>query len=174
MLIVKIGLYIAIFATTSIMGFVYGGRYSKRVYSLISLQHSIRFLQTEIIIFANPLPYALENISKKMPGEIEKVYLMIKNDLIINQSGDIYYSFIQVTDYLKNSCLLNQEDIDVFLSLGKVIGKTDRMDQEKQFKYVLKELDNLIEVAKEEKTKNEKMYRSLGVLLGLGTIIILI
>ena len=174
MIILKLILYIVVFISSSFIGFLFGGKYSKRVTSLASLQQSIRLLQTEIIVFANPFPYAINNISKRISEDMVNVYSIIMNEMIINQSGDLYNGFIESIYYLKNNCLLKEEDIDVFLSLGKVIGKTDRIDQELQFKYVLNEIDHLIVDAKEEKIKNEKMYRSLGILMGLGMIIILI
>lgn len=170
----KLLLYLLVFSTSSLIGFMYGGIYSKRVNSLILLQQAIRLLQGEVIIFANPLPDALVNISKKISGEVSKVFVIIKEDLNINQSGDVYESFLKGEKFLRDNCGLQKMDTDLFLSLGKVIGKTNREDQERQFSYVLNELDLIIVDAKNQMLKNEKLYRSLGVLLGLGMIIILI
>lgn len=174
MIVLKFVLYIMIFLTSSLLGFSIGSKYSKRVKNLMALQQSIRLLQAEVIVFANPIPFALQNISKRVSPDIQEVYSTISRSIEKNQSGDLYNCFLQSTDYLKNRCMLKEQDIDVFLALGKVIGKTDRMDQELQFKYALNEMDLLIIEAKEEKNKNEKMYRSLGMLMGLGMIIILI
>lgn len=170
----KLLLYLLVFITSSLIGFMYGGVYSKRVNSLMSLQQAIRLLRAEVIIFANPLPLALLNISNKVSGELSKVFLVIKEDLDINQSGDVYDSFLESEKFLRENCSLQKVDTDLFLSLGKVIGKTNRVDQERQFAYVLDELESIIVDAKGEMVKNEKLYRSLGVLLGLGMIIILI
>jgi stage III sporulation protein AB len=156
------------------MGFAYGGRYGKRVTVLMALHQAIRLLETEIIVFANPLPVAISNISKRISPEINGLFKIILDEMQNNQSGDLYYSFLKTTDYLEKTCLLKADDINVFLSLGKIIGKTNRNDQEQQFKHVYNELDLLILESKEEKNRNEKMYRSLGILLGLGIIIILI
>ena len=140
----------------------------------MNLQQIIRLLQSEVIVFANPIHIALENISRRISDEIQQVYSIIKESIVKNQTGDLYSCFLQSIDYLRNTCLLKDDDIDIFLALGKVLGKTDRMDQELQFKYALNEFELLIVEAKDDKNKNEKMYRSLGVLMGLGMIIILI
>lgn len=174
MLIARIFLYLNIFITSSLIGYLYGGRYSKRVQGLTELQGAVRLLQTEIIVFANPLPYALSNISSKVSKNMSDVLISIKDDIEAKESGDIYTSFLMTIDSIRTKWLLKDQDIDLYLSLGKVIGKTDRNNQELQFKYVLDELELLIIDAKEEKIKNEKMYRSLGVLMGLGMIIILV
>ncbi|NLL82427.1 MAG: hypothetical protein GX231_08995 [Tissierellia bacterium] len=174
MIALKLSLLTIIFVACTLIGFFYGGRYSKRVLSLISLHESIRLLETEIIVFSNPLPLAIENIRNRTSAHVYKVYERILNEIEFDQSGDLYNSFLTTSDYLKETCLLKQEDIDVFLSLGKIIGKTNRKDQKQHFKYILNELGQLIEQARVEKNTNEKMYRSLGILVGLGMIIILI
>ena len=173
MFILKSSLFILIFITSTLLGFFYGDKYSKRVENLMDLQQGIRILQSEVIIFSNPLPDALKNTSSRVSKEISKVFLIIRDNLLQNHSGDIYFSFLASESYLKNLFFKN-EDIKLFLSLGKIIGKTNRSDQEKQFNFLLDELENQIIEAKEERKKNEKMYRSLGLLLGLGIIIILI
>lgn len=174
MIFTKVLLYLIIFITSSLLGFAYGEKFSQRVKSLVELQNSIRLMQTEVTIFANPMPIALDNIAKKTSKNMKQLYYIILEDMLLNNSGDLFSSFLKATEYLKCTCLLKQQDIEPFLSLGRVIGKTDRLDQEQQFKYVLDEIEQLIVVANDEKTKNEKMYKSLGVLTGLGMIIILI
>lgn len=173
MFLLKSSLFTLIFITSTSLGFYYGGKYSKRVDNLMALQQGVRILQSEIIVFSNPLPDALENTSNRVSKEISRLFLFIRDNLLKNHSGDIYFSFLASESYLKD-LLFKVEDINVFLSLGKMIGKTNRVDQEKQFDFLLDELEILITEAKEERNKNEKMYRSLGLLLGLGIIIILI
>ena len=174
MITLKLPLLIIIFTVCTLLGFAYGGRYSKRVVSLMSLHESIRLLETEIMVFANPLPLAIENMKTRISLEVYKAYEIIFEEIRFNKSGDLYNCFLMTSEYLEKTCLLKFEDIDVFLSLGKIIGKTNRIDQEQHFKYILNELNQLIEQAKEEKNCNEKMYRSLGILMGLGIVIILI
>lgn len=173
MFILKFSLYSIIFLTTSSLGFIYGGRYSKRVNTLMNLHDSIRILQSEISIFSNPLSIALLNTVEKSKDEIKYLFNIIRTSLMNNYTGDIYLSFLESECYLKE-LLLKKEDIDLFLSLGKIIGKTNRDHQDKQFDFLLNELENLIINAKEERKINERMYRQLGLLLGLGIIIILI
>lgn len=173
MFLIKSSLFILILITSTSLGFFYGNKYAKRVENLMCLQEGIRILQSEVIIFSNPLPDALTNTFKRVSKDISKLFLIIRDNLLQNHSGDIYISFLASREFLRD-LFLKDEDIDLFLSLGKIIGKTNRIDQEKQFKFLLDELEIQIIEAKEERAKNEKMYRSLGLLLGLGIIIILI
>lgn len=174
MILIKFILYLTIFMSSFLIGLSFGSRYSKRVESLSSLGQCIRLLQIEVIVFANPLTIAFENISNRISNDMLKVIEIIKIEMELNKSGDLYSSFYETTNYLKNNMLLKQKDIELFLSLGKVIGRTNRNNQEQQFDFILSGIDELLIEAKNEKMKNEKMYTSLGVLMGLGIIIILV
>ena len=174
MILTKFILYITIFSTSTLIGLSYGARYSKRVESLSGLIQCIRLLQIEVIVFANPLTIAFENIINRISDDMIQVIEIIKNDINFNKSGDIYSSFYETSNFLKNKMFLKEKDIELFLSLGKVIGRTNRENQEQQFEFILSGIDEVLLEAKNEKMKNEKMYTSLGVLMGLGIIIILI
>lgn len=174
MLFVKWITLITIFGTSLTLGFAYGDRYAKRVYYLRELSQSIKLLKTEVIILSNPLPIAFKNISNKSDKKINIVYDLILEDIVCRGREEVYQSFLETKNILKNQCFLTTEDIDLFLNLGKVIGKTDRSDQDKHFTYAIEELSLSISEAKNERDKNQKMYRSLGLLMGLGAIIILI
>ncbi|NMB08302.1 MAG: stage III sporulation protein AB, partial [Tissierellia bacterium] len=60
------------------------------------------------------------------------------------------------------------------LSLGRVLGSSDRKDQEKNFSLILKQISFLQNDARLEKEKNEKMFKGLGILIGLAIVIILL
>lgn len=159
---------------TSIMGFMFGNIYSKRAKSLLDLQYCIRVLQSEIINGSTPLPEALENVSLKGRGSIAKLFKLIKEDLITEKREDIYISFSLQEEILKNRYAFNSQDIEIFLYLGKILGKTNSKDQDKNMKFIINQLENHYIEAEEEKSKNTKLYRTLGFLTGLGVVIILI
>ena len=69
---------------------------------------------------------------------------------------------------------ITNEDKNVLYQLGKMLGKTDKDGQISQIDMALTFLDKQIEIAEEEKQKNAKLYKSLGVIAGMGIIIILL
>lgn len=174
MLLVKWIALISIFITSLTIGFAYGDRYAKRVYYLREMMQSIKHLRTEIILLSNPLPIAFRNIMGKSDDKIKSIYENILNDIVSKDIDEVYLSFVEVKEMLRDECFFTLEDIDLFLTLGKTIGKTDRLDQDKHFAYIIEEFNLLIGEAKIERDKNQKMYRSLGILMGLGAVIILI
>lgn len=170
----KIILNISIILGCSIMGFLYGAIYGKRLCNLNNLIHCIRGLETEVLISQTPLPDALEKVSKAGKGEIASVFQIIKDDLVWNKRQEVYHSFLAVESNLREKYFLKNEDIDAVLTFSKVLGKTNRDDQKKNFTIVLNELEQLAVDANYEKQKNEKLYRTLGLLIGLTITIILI
>lgn len=171
---IKIIINTFILILSSILGFAFGNLYSKRAKSLLDLQYCIRVLESEIINGSFPLPQALENVSIKGKGGMSRIFKRIKEDLISEKREDIYESFLLQKDLLKDRFALKDEDIEVFLYLGKVLGKSSRRDQEENFKFIKSQLENLHLEAEAERMKNTKLYRTLGFLIGLGLVIILI
>ena len=69
---------------------------------------------------------------------------------------------------------LKKEDIEVLKGLSNLLGKVDLEGQVNEIELVDNFLDNQIEKAEEESKKSVKMYKTLGVTVGLAMVIILI
>lgn len=69
---------------------------------------------------------------------------------------------------------LTSDDINVIKDFGKTLGQTDLQGQLSKTKLTLEFLDKQIQEAQIDESKNKKMYKTLGVLTGLGLVIILI
>lgn len=172
--LVKVLFSVIVLISSSLLGILYGGVFSKRERSLRDLEYNIRLLESEIIAGNSTLPLALENTYKKGKGEIKNVFLNIKEDLLDNGREDIFKSFIAQENLLQKKYMLKKEDISIFLFLGKILGKTNKEDQQKNLHFIIKQIQNIKEEASLEKNNNVKLYRTLGVLLGVGIIIIMI
>lgn len=174
MLLLKILMLLNIFSICSILGISFGHRYAKRLNGLNDLQELTRLLQTELIVFLTPIPIAIENILEKTSVSMGEVLSFMRDKIEKDEVGDLYAIFNEASYLLDEEYNLTPEDLEIFKSLGKVIGKSSRENQEVQIKYVLDSLQEQIREAKEEKNMYEKMYGSLGIILGLGMVIILI
>ena len=163
-----------IISSTSIIGYCYGRRFSNRLNNLIYMEQCIKILETEIVYGAILLPEALNNVYNKGNKKVSFIFNDIKNCLIEDKKGDIYNSFSKVSSSLKNNLHFKDEDVEIFLSLGRVLGSSDRKDQEKNFGLILKQISFLEKEARLERDKNEKMFKSLGILTGLVIVIILL
>lgn len=174
MVTIKVIINSLILILSSVIGFAFGNIYGKRAKNLLDLQYCIRVLQSEIINGNIPLPEALENVSIKGRGGMSKLFKEIKDDLVNEKREDIYYSFFLQKELLKTKYAFNSEDIEIFLYLGKILGKTNSKDQDKNMTFIINQFEHHYNEADEEKSKNTKLYRTLGFLIGLGVVIILI
>ena len=174
MVLIKfLGGILIIFSTT-LMGFYYGKKYSSRFNNLLYMEQCIKILETEIVYGAVPLPEALTNVYNKGNKKVSFIFEDIKNHLLDNKKGDVFNSFYYIVISAKERLNFKDEDIEILLSLGRVLGSSDREDQEKNFKLILNQIDVLEKEAKLGKDKNENMFKNLGILTGLAIIIILL
>jgi stage III sporulation protein AB len=138
------------------------------------LQNCIRLLETEIIYSATPLPEALESVYKKGNKKVSFIFKEIKEYLLSNKNASVLDSFIYITNLLKEKLFFTDEDIEIIMTLGRVLGASNRIDQQKHFQLINTQLVNQQREAEDKKLKNEKMYRSLGIMTGLAITIILL
>lgn len=160
--------------STGIMGYCYGKQFSNRLNNLIYMEQCIKILETEIVYGSNLLTEALNNVYHRGNKKVSFVFREIKDHLLNNKEGDVYSSFLVVSNSLKNTLSFKDEDIDLFLSLGRVLGSSDRRDQEKNFSLILKQISFLEVNARIERDKSERMFKGLGILLGFTIVIILL
>lgn len=174
MIFLKTVLLIVIFSICTSIGILHGRTFSTRLENLIYLEQCIKILETEIVYGSTPLPQALTNVFEKGNPRVSFIFEAIKRDLLENKRGDIYLSFISVKEILFTKLNLKKVDVESFISLGRVLGTSNREDQEKNLKITLNQISGLIFEAREERNKNEKLYKTLGLITGIGIIIILV
>ncbi len=174
MFIIKFLGSLIVITSSSLIGYSYGAIYSKRLSNLIYLQQCIKLLETEVLYGATPLPDALNNVYKKGNKKTSFIFKEIRQNLLKNKDKSLLDCFIETNDILKEKLHFNKEDIEVFMTLGQTLGTSNRKDHEKNFKLVAAQLKSLEREARIEKDKNEKMYKSLGVLTGIAIVIILL
>ena len=69
---------------------------------------------------------------------------------------------------------LSKEDVDIIMGLAKMLGRTDIDGQVSEIRLTDKFLDVQIKDAEREKSKNSKLYKTLGATVGLALVIVLI
>jgi len=170
---VKIVGSLLIITSSTFLGLLFGGRFRDRVNNIKLLYNCIQILETEVIYSANPIPDALYEVYRKGNKKVSYIFKDIKEHLVSNKNSTLLDSFIYATTTFKEKMFLEDEDIEVIISLARSLGVSDRIDQEKHFKTALIQLQTQQDYAEEKRSINEKLYRSLGVLLGLAIVIIM-
>jgi len=130
-------------------------------------------LETEIVYGATPIPILLNKIGNKSKNEIGKIFLTAA-DLLNQKQGqtfeEVWYS--AVNKNIQNTSF-NKEDVEVLLSIGRNLGVSNCEDQMKHIRLIQEELKRHYEISIIDQSKNVKLFKNLGFLLGLSIVIML-
>lgn len=171
---IKIVGCLCILLSTTILGFIYGDKFKKRVLEIKELERCIYQLQNEILYTHSTLPNAFYNISLKSKYPLNKIFKEISKLLKCNEVDSVFEAFKKVIYDNKIYLNLNNEDIDILLDLSKSLGESDISGQAKVFKLTIQNCKKQIVSAEEIKNKCMKMYRTLGFCIGAMIVIVLI
>lgn len=167
------GSLIVIFAT-SIMGFYYANVFTERVKQLRELQYALNILETEIVYTSTPLIEALRNVSERCDSGIKKIFLLTSEKLKEKYSLGVLYAFKEAEKSLKGEIFFDKEEFEVLYSFMSTLGGSDVEGQKKIFNITVKKLEAFEKKAEDRRTKNEKLYRYLGVSAGMVIVILLV
>lgn len=165
---IKYILLIAIFGLSTGIGILISKSYENRVIELKEFKNILNIMKTKIKFTYEPLAEIFKQISKDNQTNVEKIFGQIANQITYYPTKDVWENCIQDADIS-----IKQEDKDILKRLGKLLGQTDVEGQISEIEVTQNFLDTQIEKAEEEKKKNQKMYKTLGIVTGLVFVIIL-
>lgn len=169
MFFIKFIIYILIFCLCTYIGFLISKQYKNRVTELNELKIALNILKTKIRFTNETLKDIFDDIAKNSKGNVSNFFKEISLKLKCNTAQYAWETS------LDNSFLrLKDEDRQALKSMGKLLGKTDLEGQLKEIELTENFLETQIIDAKNEREKNEKLYKTLGMASGLGIVIILL
>ena len=167
--IIKWMVYGLIFTTSTTIGILYSQKYQKRVLELKDFKTALNMLKTKIRFTYAPLKDIFYDISKSIKSKTAMVFETAYKNMERYNATNSWNNAINETEMS-----ITKEDREIILQFGKLLGKTDIDGQINEIELSLNFLETQIEKAEEEKQKNSKLYKSLGIITGVGLIIILI
>lgn len=168
MLGIKIIIYTFIFLSCSFIGILISRKYVNRVNELKEFKNALNIFKTKIRYTYEPIPEIFMQISKSVNSNISDVFSQAANKMDILAAGEAWNMALKMEDLS-----INEEDKNALNNLSKLLGKTDLEGQLNQIEMTSDFLDEQIKKAEKEKNKNEKMYRTLGMILGMTIVVIL-
>mgnify|MGYP005771138917 CR=1 FL=1 len=164
----KFILLFCIFGLSAAIGLSISKSYENRVSELKEFKNILNIMKTKIKFTYEPLAEIFSQIAKNNQTNIEKIFAQMASRMDYCQVSEAWERSIQEADIS-----ITQEDKNILKSLGKLLGQTDVDGQISEIEVTDNFLDMQIEKAEEEKKKNQKMYKTLGVVIGLVFVIIL-
>lgn len=167
--IIKVFFLFAIFGLAVYVGNAKATKYIDRVKELISIKSALNILENKIKF----TQATLEEIFKQIANSaLEKNIMNIFEALVTNQETNIHKIWEKVIDTCETN--LNSEDKKILMDMGNILGATDIEGQVGNIRITSSFIDKQIQKAEEEKQKNVKLFRTLGIVSGLTIVIILI
>lgn len=165
---------ILVITSCSGLGLIYSTRLKKRVEDFIRYKKALILLKNEINYSVTPLPEAFEYVGKKIEGHIGNYFTVISEELKKKISGNINTIFKEhAFRELEETCL-NKKDIENIVSFSSNLGVLDKESQLNNIKLQIEVVEEEINNAREDESKNGNLFKTLGVLAGIFIIIIFI
>ena len=169
MIFIKTFILLLIFIGSLNAGKMIAKKYSNRVQELRDMKNALNMFLTKIKFTYQAIPASFNEIGNNINGNIGKIFRLASENMKEKSAGEAWEEVIDKVD-----TSFTKEDKDIIKGLGKLLGKTDLDGQVSEIRLVQNFLNTQIEIAEKEKEKNEKLYRTLGGVVGLAIVIILV
>lgn len=169
MQIIKYLTLILILSLTSYIGILISKKYLNRVKDLKEMKNALNMFSTKIKFTYEPIPHTFKEISQKTKPNISNIFKNVCEKIDKQNAGKAWEEALE-----ESNTNMTKEDIEVLKNLSNLLGKVNLEGQVNEVELVENFLDTQIELAEEEKQKYVKMYKTLGITIGLAVVIILI
>lgn len=161
-----------IFILSTLIGNKIASKYKNRVRELNDLKTILNTIQIKIKFTQEPLVDIFKEIyEEESVDSIKKLFKCVSENLEKMSMENAWKKSIEQN---KDKFNLNKEDLSILERIGNNLGKTDIDGQMKEIEVTKEFIDIQLEKAEEDRKKNEKIYKTLGGIAGIGIVIILI
>lgn len=169
MQIIKYCMLFILFISSCAIGKYISQKYKFRLEELEEVKNALNIFKTKIKFTYDPIPEIFVDIAKNSNKNVSNLFIKAKENMKESTSS---VSWEEAVDEYQGN--LNNEDKQVLKTLSKLLGITDADGQLSQIEVTETFLDEQIRQAQEEKNKNEKLYKKLGICAGLAIVIMLV
>ncbi len=171
-MIIKIIGSALLMCATSLMGFSLAADCSKRPKVLRELQVLMQMFENEISYLSNLLAQSFERIYTSSKTDASLLFKdAAKNLSLPGITADMAWE--KAVENTAAKLGLSNEDKAILITFGKMLGSSDLEGQINNINLVSSQLKLQEMKAEQMRQKNEKMYKSLGVLSGLAIVVVL-
>lgn len=171
MFFIKYILIFLVFLIFFAMGNRYSKKYSNRVNELERMNNMLNVFRAKIKFSCLAIQDVFSQIYEDNKNNIGMIFNNANKYMEQNTASTAWQMAL---DSSKENTSLTYEDYETLASLGKMLGNTDVGGQVSQIELTKELLQKQIKEAQEEKKKNSKLYKTLGLTVGLAVAIILI
>lgn len=172
-LLKSIGALLVIFAC-GWYGLSAAQRYASRPRQLRILSSALLMLETEIVYASTLLPEALRRVGELISPPISMLFRetgeLLDGEEGLTASG----AWERSLHYLENQTYLTTEDLEILHNFGVGLGISHREEQIKNLRLAREQLAHQEREADRERIKNERLWQTMGFLIGTTVVLVLI
>lgn len=165
---------IVVIFSSGFLGYILSRDCARRPQQLRDLQSLLQMLENQISFMSDILSDAFESISRNSSSEVTAFFEAAAGFLKAERGIDARSAWEQAVNQNIKRTALSREDIEILFSFGRMLGGSDLEGQIKNIRLTRSQLELQERKAEESRVKNERMYRSLGILGGIAVVIILL
>jgi|GEM_PF-31162 len=157
----------------ALFGYFQAGQLAARPRQLNDLIRALQRLETEIVYGFTPLPEALERIGAASPDPVGQLFRSAAAKLAESRGRPVHQIWQDTLSQGWRHTAMKLPEREALRQLGFTLGLSDREDQAKHLKLCMLQLEAEERLARDEQGKYERMWRSLGLLLGALVVILM-
>lgn len=167
-----IGAVLVLFAGT-MMGFYKSVQLANRPLQIRRCIHALQQLETEIMYGFTPLPDALATVSKRAGEPVRTLFQLVVERLAREEGLTFQECWHTSVAEFWNRTAMRSGEKEILDRLGMTLGISDREDQFKHLHLAVNQLQSEEVNADEDRKRYEKMWKSLGILVGALVVILM-
>jgi len=168
-----IGMFLVLLSSTAI-GFLYARRFADRPLQLRQLQSAFEMLETDVMFRMERLSDSFRRIGRTIPPPVGTLFVQAAVELERGNGEATQQCWAKALQTIWPKTALKDKERDVLLQFGFTLGSSDRENQVKHIRALIRHLQVEENMALDEQAKYEKMSRTLGFLGGLFVVILLL
>lgn len=165
---------LVVFISCTYMGKLLAGRYTKRYRELTIFLDFVEYFQTEICYTSTPIIEIFGSLTSRISSPFKEMIMAVLDQLTSYGYRPLCDIWKENLYENKKNLSFNQEDLDLLIYFGNILGTTDRENQKKYFTVIKSRLSTQLNDAQGNKLKYTKLFNELGVIAGLFIIILII
>jgi len=163
-----------VLGSCSLVGFSYGGRYVRRVGQLRQLISALQLMQSEIGFTATPMLEVLPRLKAVARPPVTELFTQFEYGLEAGKGLTAAEAWNEALTVIKGRLDLLEADCEILERFGSGLSSGGRDEQLKSLQLAQQQLAYQEREAAEERLKYERLYKTMGVLVGLALVLVFV
>lgn len=147
---------------------------SKAIENIIDFKQAFLHIARKIEFESKPIALLAAEISKENSGDVAEFFGKVSEKLMDGNNSGLTQIWHKVVNEYTKKLNLSPKTVQIVKNVGMKMGKMARNAEIEFLESTVKELDTEIKIKEAELSKNSKLLKSSGILVGIFIVIIFI